>query len=70
MFVEYCPKKDLTSMIENKIDQKMALKYFEQILKGMCYINAQGMMHRDLKPDNILIGKDNKIKISDFGLAK
>lgn len=36
----------------------------------MCYMNAKGRMHRDLKPDNILIGYREDIKISDFGLAR
>lgn len=33
-------------------------------------MNAKGRMHRDLKPDNILIGYREDIKISDFGLAR
>lgn len=36
----------------------------------MCYMNAKGKMHRDLKPDNILIGPNMDVKISDFGLAR
>lgn len=33
-------------------------------------MNAKGKMHRDLKPDNILIGNNFDLKISDFGLAR
>jgi serine/threonine protein kinase len=33
-------------------------------------MNAKGIMHRDLKPDNILIGANQDTKISDFGLAR
>lgn len=32
-------------------------------------MNAKGIMHRDLKPDNILLGANKDVKISDFGLA-
>ena len=34
------------------------------------FLNKIGKMHRDLKPDNVLIGLDHDIKISDFGLAR
>ncbi len=32
-------------------------------------MNAKGILHRDLKPDNVLIGSNRDVKISDFGLA-
>jgi serine/threonine protein kinase len=39
------------------------------ILEGLAYLATKGIMHRDLKPDNILLDKNDKIKIVDFGLA-
>lgn len=41
-----------------------------QILDGVDFLHSHRMVHRDLKPQNILIGADDKIKIADFGLAK
>lgn len=44
-------------------------KLFE-IVRGMSIINGMGIWHRDLKPDNILVTSDGKIKITDFGGAR
>ena len=41
----------------------------KSILDALAYLAAKGIMHRDLKPDNILLGKGDVIKIVDFGLA-
>lgn len=41
-----------------------------QIADGLEYIHSQKLIHRDIKPDNILITKEATIKLSDFGLSK
>jgi eukaryotic-like serine/threonine-protein kinase len=41
-----------------------------QIALGLAAIHAQGIIHRDIKPDNVLVGSDRKVKITDMGLAK
>ncbi|MCW5605311.1 MAG: protein kinase, partial [Burkholderiales bacterium] len=41
-----------------------------QLLDGLSYAHAQGVVHRDVKPSNILINDDGRIKISDFGIAR
>src|SRR6185503_17800923 len=41
-----------------------------QLLDGLGYAHAQGVVHRDVKPSNILINDDGRLKISDFGIAR
>lgn len=43
---------------------------FMQILQGIDYCHSLGILHRDLKPQNILVASDGTIKIADFGLAR
>lgn len=70
LITEFCDRtlKDFLSDFGNKVPEKLAKKLFLHILKGMDEIHQQGLMHRDIKMDNIFI-KDNIIKIGDLGFA-
>lgn len=46
------------------------LSIMEQVAAGLDYAHEEGVIHRDVKPGNILMGRKNKSKIVDFGLAK
>lgn len=51
------------------LDQKIVIKIFKQLLSGIKFLHSKSIIHRDIKPDNILLDENNNVKISDFGLA-
>ncbi|XP_059697335.1 interferon-induced, double-stranded RNA-activated protein kinase [Haemorhous mexicanus] len=71
--MEFCEKGTLENwIVKTSKDRKyreMAQNKFLQIVKGVEYIHSEELIHRDLKPQNIFISHNNKIKIGDFGLV-
>ncbi|KAG4125967.1 hypothetical protein ERO13_D10G129301v2 [Gossypium hirsutum] len=54
----------------NHFDKELVWHQFRQIVEGLAHIHGQGIIHRDLTPNNIFFDARNDIKIGDFGLAK
>ncbi len=52
------------------IAQRKAIDYATQVTHGLAAAHEKGIAHRDLKPDNLFITKDDRVKILDFGIAK
>ena len=71
LILEYCCNGNLTTFLGcNGIDENMAKNYLRQLSEGLKYLKENNISHRDLKPQNILINKENILKIIDFGFAK
>ena len=69
--MEYVEGQSMDQIVKaSKLPLDTVLDYAMQILKGMDYAHGMKIIHRDLKPMNIMIRKDNIVKIADFGLAK
>lgn len=62
-------KGSLQNIIQGEHTIKELLKYTQGILNGLLHIHSKGILHLDLKPDNILISDNNESLISDFGVS-
>ncbi|EAX99286.1 CAMK family protein kinase [Trichomonas vaginalis G3] len=71
LFQELCQGENLTKYLENNrpISERQIEIIFHQFCSALSYIHKAGVGHRDLKPDNIIIGANNIVKIIDFGLS-
>jgi len=70
--MEFCPGGDLMKLLikEDIFPEDVTRFYMAECARAIAVIHEMDYVHRDLKPDNILIAKDGHIKLSDFGLAK
>jgi serine/threonine-protein kinase len=70
--LEYVAGESLNRVLgrEKKLPLPQALQLAEEIAEALDYAHTQGVVHRDIKPGNILVTEDGHAKIADFGIAK
>ncbi|RWS19952.1 hypothetical protein B4U80_11446 [Leptotrombidium deliense] len=67
--MEHCEDNLERKMRRGEINNEKKETYFKQILTGLKMIDDKGLVHRDLKPNNIFIDSSNCAKVGDFGFA-
>ncbi len=70
--MEYVPGRTLRSLLRERgaFSPDAALGIMEPILSGLAAAHAAGIVHRDVKPENVLLTADGRLKVVDFGLAQ
>lgn len=77
LVIEHCEGGDLQRYMQRPggtqtLSEKSAINIFQHIVKAVAYVHQQGIIHGDIKPENVLITKDlvSGVKLCDFGLSR
>jgi beta-lactam-binding protein with PASTA domain/predicted Ser/Thr protein kinase len=70
--MEYLPGRTLKDVIreEAPLSQERVIAFGVQILQAASFAHRRGIIHRDFKPHNVIVGPDDRLKVTDFGIAR
>ncbi len=67
LVMPYCP--DSAESLVGNADEKTLLRFIRDVASGLEYLHARDIIHRDIKPDNILVNQEGNFVITDFGVS-
>jgi len=62
--------KTLADVADGSVDEETIGRWYDDVREGLAYIHAQGIVHRDLKLQNVMIGPDGHAVLTDFGISR
>ncbi|MEH0110152.1 PASTA domain-containing protein [Tersicoccus sp. MR15.9] len=72
LVMEYVPGRTLRQVLDERgrLTPRHALALIDPVIDGLAAAHEAGLIHRDVKPENVLIGHDGRVKVADFGLVR
>jgi serine/threonine protein kinase/DNA-binding response OmpR family regulator len=70
LVMEYLPRGDLKARMQQLLTEQEALRYVAQIAAALQVVHHAGLLHRDLKPPNVMLRENGDVALIDFGLAR
>jgi DNA-binding response OmpR family regulator len=70
LVMEYLPRGDLKGRMQQGLTEQEAMRYVAQIAAALEVVHHAGLLHRDLKPPNVMLRENGDVALIDFGLAR